>query len=392
MFGRIKSFLLVLLVAAATFTLAACHDEGNDDMPTRQASKTVFMYLPYTGRSNNLYTNFLQNISDIETAIVNRGGLGNNKMLVYIAPSPTSASLIDIVYRRGQCVRDTLKTYSAPDFTSATSIAAVLEDVKKAAPAPVYGMIVGCHGEGWLPVSQTQRAKTRYFGGTSPEYQADITTLAEALQRAAMHLQFLLFDDCYLSTVEVAYDLRRSTDRLIASTSEIMAYGMPYERILPLLLDTPDYEAVCRHFLDFYEQYRYGGSLMNYGTLAVTDCTQLDALAAFMRAVNAAYTFDTAELDSLQDLDAAHWTPTIYFDLADYVAHLCHDDAQVTAELDAILSRLVVSKAATASIYSNVGNTTIPLKAFSGLAVSDPSVNALAQENKTLTAWWKATH
>ena len=43
--------------------------------------------------------------------------------------------------------------------------------------------------------------------------------------------QFIMFDDCYMSSMEVAYDLKDVTDYIIASTSEVMAYGMPYEKV-----------------------------------------------------------------------------------------------------------------------------------------------------------------
>ena len=43
-----------------------------------------------------------------------------------------------------------------------------------------------------------------------------------------MHMDYILFDDCYMSSVEVAHALRHVTDYLIGSTSEIMAYGFPY--------------------------------------------------------------------------------------------------------------------------------------------------------------------
>ena len=51
-----------------------------------------------------------------------------------------------------------------------------------------------------------------------------------------MSMNYILFDDCYMSTVEVAYDLREVTNYLIASTSEMMAYGMPYHKILKYII------------------------------------------------------------------------------------------------------------------------------------------------------------
>lgn len=44
-------------------------------------------------------------------------------------------------------------------------------------------------------------------------------------------MEYILFDDCYMSSLEVAYDLRHVTRHLIACPTEIMVYGMPYSHI-----------------------------------------------------------------------------------------------------------------------------------------------------------------
>lgn len=112
-----------------------------------------------------------------------------------------------------------------------------------------------------------------------------------------MKMQFILFDDCYLSTIEVAYDLRTVTDHVIASTSEIMAFGMPYQNIFKYLMQQqPDYKSVCTEFHDFYSKYD-----MPYGAIGVTDCAYIDQMAALMKNINALHTIDDADIDKIQD-------------------------------------------------------------------------------------------
>ena len=383
----------LLLLSPFLFFSCSGHDETATE-PTTTAAKTILMFLPYSGDSNNLYNNFLQNISDMELAIADAGGLGGNRLLVCISLTSSRAALVNIAYQNGQCRRDTLCRYDRPALTTTEGIANVLNDAKAFAPAHQYALVVGSHGEGWLPVRGPRRApSTRYFGGTGSAYQIETTTLARAIDLADMHMQFILFDDCYLSTVEVAYDLRHAADHLIASTSEIMAYGMPYRPLLPMLISsTPDYDGVCRQFLDFYKNYKNNGQPMPYGTLAVTDLRQIDSMAALMREINSQCAFDTSQTELLQDLDAAHWTPTVYFDFDDYTDHLCGERRDLYARFEEQLARLVVCKAATENIYSATGKTTLPLRRFSGLAISDPSENELVGTSKQQTAWWAATH
>lgn len=131
-------------------------------------------------------------------------------------------------------------------------------------------------------------------------------------------MEYILFDDCYMSTVEVAYDLKNVTSHLIASTSEIMAYGMPYDKIGQYLIGNIDYEKVCDGFYSFYSNY-----VTPCGTIGVTDCSELDNLAAIMKEINQRYTFNEELTGELQRLDG--YTPTIFFDYGDYVSKLCSD-------------------------------------------------------------------
>lgn len=383
-----------LVVGLLWASLLACSHHGEDTPQTVTAEKTLLAFMPYSGDSYNLYNNFLQNIGDMEQAIVDAGGLGNRRLLVFISRSASRADLVDITYRNGQCHRDTLRQYTNTTPTTATDMAAILYEAKRQAPAKQYALIVGSHGEGWLPPNQTKAPTTRYFGGTSSKYQIEISTLAEAITRAGMHMQFILFDDCYLSTVEVAYDLRHAADYLLASTSEVMAYGMPYRQMLPTLLsDNPDYDNVCQQFLDFYKGYvNKSGQPMPYGTLAATDLRQMDGMATLMRDINSLCSFDYAQLGTLQDLDAGHWNPTIYFDFGHYAELLCTSHPELYEQFCEQLSQLVTGKAATANIYSATDKTILPLLHFSGLSISDPSINENALLSKQQTAWWEATH
>ena len=260
--------------------------------------KTLFMFLPW---STDLTGYFYTNIADME-ARVSRRGLEHERILVFMSTSSTEATMFEIIHSKGKCDRETLKRYGTSGFTTVEGITGILNDVQEFAPAPVYAMIIGSHGMGWLPVDGTQadslfRMKkhweyqeqplTRYFGGLTREFQTDVGTLARGIVGAGVKMEYILFDDCYMSSVEVAYELKEATRFLIASTSEMMAYGMPYATVGEFLLGNPDYGSLCEGFHDFYSTYE----MMSCGTLAVTDCSELDNMAAIMKSINAvAYT------------------------------------------------------------------------------------------------------
>ena len=140
------------------------------------------------------------------------------------------------------------QNYTNPSFTTAEGIAFILSEMKSAAPALTYAMIIGGHGMGWIPVYPTYPTNARaisassplkllgirrgirhpLLGGTTTKYQTDITCLAKGITMAGIKNGIHSFDNCYMSSIEVAYELRNVTNYLIASPTEIMAYGMPY--------------------------------------------------------------------------------------------------------------------------------------------------------------------
>lgn len=389
---KMKRFTLLLLILS--FGLVACQkDEPPVPVTTDQ---TVLMYLPW---ASDLLSFFQTNISDMESAIA-KGILKKERVVVFLSTSSTQAELFELKYQEGACIRIPLKSYTSPAFTTAAGITSILEDVKSFAPAHRYAMTIGCHGMGWLPVSTTGKARsigqklhweyegvpmTRYFGGGTADYQTDITTLAQGITDAGIRMEYILFDDCYMSTIEVAYDLKGVADYLIASPCEIMAYGMPYAEIGPYLIGKVNYEGVCNAFLDFYQGYKHP-----YGTIGVTVCSEVERLAAVMKEINAQCTFDSSLRKSVQRLDG--YSPTIFFDYGDYVAKLCNTAPDLLAKFEAQLERTVPSQYRKHTDYFySMSSGKIKVNTYSGITASDPSINSLATPLPG-TAWYKATH
>ncbi len=411
-----NKLIATALMLAATM-LAACHsdDDGNDGDGQPTASRTLLMYMPWSGDDNALTSYFWQNISDMKTAY-DKSGAADERIVVFICATATDGYMFDIDDYRGNS-SSALAQYrhiSSPSITTAEGIASLIGYMKALAPASSYSMTIGCHGMGWLPVDGKTKGvgaaaatnfipywqnatlgatMTRFFGGTSTKYQVETTTLAEAIALTGTKMGFILFDDCYMSSIEAAYDLRHAADYIIACPTEVMADGMPYATIGTHLLGTPDYDAVCQGFVS-----HYSSSGSPYGTIGVTACAELDSLASIMRRINTAYQFDAALIDSLQRMDG--YTPAIFHDYGDYVAHLCADSAML-AQFNEQLARAVPYKGHTAEFpsmsrangapYHN-GVYTYPIRAYSGTTTSDASTNPKVTVTRESTAWYKATH
>lgn len=398
--AKLEKFLLLIVTV---ISLSACSGDDLVTNPTYSGptDKTIFMYLPWTASKSStagsLRSFFMDNIADIERGIVADGGLHNNRLVIFmvdsVTPTKEKAVMMEIKYKNGVCYRETIQTFTASDmpaYTTAQGLAGILNKVKSVAPANMYAMIIGCHGMGWLRAAEPSRARTRYFGGASLDYQMDTPVLAEAIKAAGMKMQYVMFDDCYMSTIEVAYDLREVTSYLMACTSEIMAYGMPYSQMWSSLAKkNPDYKAINETFLNFYSSY-----VSPYGAFGITDCSYVDEMARIMKNINAVYTFNSADIAYVQKLDG--FRNTIFFDLDSYVKRLCGDQ-QLYVQFSTTLQKLVPYRSATSQIYTaytELPSQYITVNTFSGITISDPTVSTRhsAVTSKTSTAWWNATH
>lgn len=391
----------LILLLFATIIIVSCHDDSPKEKHETHYVQTILMYMPWSG--NNMTLPFLNNIKGMEDAITKSKGTSDRRIVVFMSVGSQKASLTEIVYRNGRCIHDTLRKYSfsGNEYTTPYGIANILSDVKTFTKTPRYAMIIGCHGMAWLPkgtriyknlaIAKRQSGtvedewkQTRFFGHSSDEaYQTDITDLSQALTIANIHPEYILFDDCYMANVETAYELRNATDIIIASPTEIMLYGMPYDMMGEAIIGM-DWQTACNEFLSFYTNYKYP-----YGTISVIRCDELDNMAAIMREINTTHSFNNEMLSKIQAFDGLK--SHLFFDMHDYVRELCKDDNALYSRFTQSLAKLVLVKASTQTFYSAYNNAETPINTYSGISISDPSTNHSALSKKE-TAWWKATH
>ena len=308
-----KIFLLLQLAMLVVF--ASCSSEDPDPIPQpgAEVENTIFVYMPWSGVSDTdsgLYNDFLTNIEAIKSAIINQGGLGNKRLMIFISTKVNKGALINVQYKNGSCVDDTVAIYNNKlvglKLNSAEWITTLLKRVKQEAPAKHYSMIVGCHGMGWIPAKPSTRINrpvaslfgfnqnagkagppTRWLGGNA--YQTNISDFDKGIEDSGIgKFQYILFDDCNMTGIEVAYELRNATNHIIGSPTEIMAYGMPYKLLWNELSKVnPDYRSICTNFINFYSNYTYRDTPYPYGTISVIDCSQVEGMVNIMKEINA---------------------------------------------------------------------------------------------------------
>lgn len=99
------------------------------------------------------------------------------------------------------------------------------------------GLVLWSHADGWLPLGVT-RLSSRSFGQDGNDFM-DFISLKNALKKAPK-LDFLLYDCCFMQSIEVAYELKDIADYFIGSPTEIPGPGAPYDKMVNVFYDTTD--------------------------------------------------------------------------------------------------------------------------------------------------------
>ena len=220
-------------------------------------------------------------------------------------------------------VEDTLMIYPGNTMMSTKSLEKsvlkqVLADAEALYPAATRSFIMSTHGAGFLPESML--ADTKFLGPDDDVY-LDITDFASAL--GSYHYGVLIFDCCYMGSVEVAYQLRNVCDYMIGSLTEIMATGLTRSDIVePLFTLEPEKAAVKVAEL-YMNHVRTEGEYSNAGTVGVVRSSGLDSLA---KACKSIYSDNRSSMSSISRDSIQHYSrQSVYnhmFDLDDYVSHI----------------------------------------------------------------------
>ncbi len=370
-----KLFHRLVLFLAIAATAASCGDKK--DEPRLPAKRTLLVYMIAT---NSMSGQDAVDIAEMKTALATYAK-SDCRLLIYRASYNQDPQLIELKYNSDEkaTATITLKTYDATIGLSVTKqrFAEVMADAQAFAPAHDYGLVLWSHAAGWantLPKSSTDR-RPRYFG---IDYSATmpIDSLADALP--ANVFSFIYADACYMGGIEVAYELRNKTHYLIASPAEIPYDGMPYDVTVPLFFaDVVNLPAICDKV---YESYLGSSSGL---TLAIVDCTRLDALAATCRSIHAT----ARELEStsgLQYYNRAAITGTrIFYDFGQYTRLIASDESLV-APFNEALSLAVTYKVATPHIFGIPVNP----ETYSGLSTSIYGLNSHDNDELYSTLQW----
>ncbi len=319
MWNRLRSLWMTLCVGAVAFALEGCGPWTEVEvLESGMVEHTLVMYL---NANNNLAAHIVNNAYDAEKGMM--GAMPSTRLVIYLDRS-NSTTLYEVSYLQygsANYVKHArvLKEYPEQTSTTPEVMNAVFEDIKRLVPSKSYGLVHAGHGSGWFPEPNSGTAynnqKNKPLGPTNApsasltvgdEYDFGFLTAEEPLTRAMgydgstnnftstdefvegispIKFDYIIFDACFMASVEFLYELRGVTDYVIASPVEVMGPGFPYEEVVPLLM-APKHSlrAVCEKIMEVYRTDRsFSGT--ESAAVSLIDCSKLEALTESVSAV-----------------------------------------------------------------------------------------------------------
>lgn len=118
------------------------------------------------------------------------------------------------------------------DMGNPQTLVEFIEEGKEFYPAKKYALVLWNHGNGWreeLKAVSKDRSSGNSIGVAGGELQEAFSEIKKVLEK---EIDLVVFDACAMGITEVAYELRKYAEVMIASESLFVAEGIPYDVFL----------------------------------------------------------------------------------------------------------------------------------------------------------------
>lgn len=222
---KFKTYLALFLSVIVFGSCTSDDNPKNNIVPSR----TVLVYMM---ANNNLEDLLSDNVEDMVSGLekVDKKNAENCNFLIYYqGRSGASPVLYKMESIKGKAAKVEVKTFSKRSSVDKVRVKEVIDYVFTNYPADSEGLIFSSHADGWLPIGAP---RTRWIGQDGDDF-LDIFDLKWAMGRFQGNpLDFILFDCCFMQSVEVAYEFRNYTKFTIGSATETPGPGGPYKRLM----------------------------------------------------------------------------------------------------------------------------------------------------------------
>lgn len=357
----IYRYISIIIVSVFSFS---CREEGIDSPDT--FDRVVVVYL---AGDNNLSSEVDIKISALKYGlrfIDNRV----NRVVVYADYVDSMPKIIELGVDENKVVR----SYAALNSADPTIMNGVLKDIMGMYPANSYGLIVFSHATGWLPEGvygqnyaeldgekeDVQSTRSIFVDG---EDEMAISDFSKCLPLPSQgKYDFIIFEACLMSGIEVAYELKDATDYIVSSSAEVLSPGFIdcYSSSLDCLFsEKPDLKRFCEKY---YELYNAESGARQSATISLIRTEGLNSLANEIATIlNAPQ--KSFDLSKIQHFDRTN--QHIFYDLSDYL------EAVSTVSLESYYNSLhnTVVYAASTPYFMKGYPYSFPIDSHSGLTI-----------------------
>lgn len=267
------------------FTACQKDEEAAPYNPVKDVKHTVLVYMP----SENNLSSYVQ--SDINEMIKGRQLVGDDcDLLIFVdRASKTEMPFIARINNSYEQPVDTLYKYPTDFYSSEPAkFQEVLQRMISFSPkSQDYGLVLWGHANGWILENDGTNVIRRAYGVDNGNNEAtsqvkeparwlNIPDMATSFKQVGKHWRFLFFDCCNMQNAEVAYELRSTTDYIIASPAEITGEGAPYDKLAADFFIEDTEQMAIKTCADYYAQLDYVGGHL---PISVVKTSQMQALA-----------------------------------------------------------------------------------------------------------------
>lgn len=234
-----------------------------------------------------------------------------------------------------------IKQYQSHNSASAETFQQILVDCRTASPSQKYGLWVFSHASGWLPEATLTNPRSVIV---DQNREMDIKDFAAAIPDK--FFDYIVFEACFMASIEVAYELKAKTNYLIASSAEMLSPGFSriYHAALPALLAND----LVRVSTLYFDHWQSQPPEKRAATISVIHTESLPKLAE----ITARIRENQVEVNplSVQHFDR-YPSHRLFFDLKEYL--LQQATTLQSAQLTDVLKEVVIYSAFTNEFLLN---------------------------------------
>lgn len=327
---QIKKTIKFISILCISFLFFSCEKDSEEYIRPKISEHTAIIYML---ANNDLYRYAVENINKIESTWDDSY---NGNCIILIEPINSNNKILMIQIKRDNDLNKisspTIKTYQEIDPLQPENMKYLLNEVVQKYPSQKYSLILWSHGTGWVPSNTILRSQLKSYSnipvksfGQSNGKQMNITDLANGIPDNRFNT--IIFDACYMASIEVLYELRNKANYIISSPAEILAQGFPYDITMPILIKEENPEIrVAQAYYDYYNTQ----SDIDYrsATISVVNTAELEGLASETKKIILSNALVTPVYDNISQIQTFdRYNTHLFYDLKQTMGELCVEDS-----------------------------------------------------------------